>query len=59
MGDYRGPLSPSCVCGWERGLRGGGGCGGGGLRGGGVGGWGLGLSGANANVKVPQILSIL
>ena len=47
MGHYRGSLSPSCVCVWVRGLREGGG-------------WGLGgVSGANADVKVMKILSIL
>ena len=47
MGHYRGPVSPSCV--WVgEGVAGKGG------------GWGLGgVSGANADVKVMKILSIL
>ena len=47
MDHYRGPVSPSCVCVGE-GVAGGGG------------GWGLGgVSGANTDVKVMKILSIL
>ena len=47
MGHCRGPVSPSCVCVGEGVARGGGG-------------WGLGgVSGANADVKVMKILSIL